>query len=69
MFHATSSGCLCPMTGRKNGGGEDLWPRRPITPASRQLNKANEGKLPGWLGLEITAVDAGLVEARLPVRA
>ena len=34
-----------------------------------KLNKANEGKLPGWLGLEITAVGDGLVEGRLPVRA
>jgi len=32
------------------------------------LNQANEGKLPGWLGLEITAVKDGLVEGRLPVR-
>ena len=32
------------------------------------LNRANEGKLPGWLGLEITAVKDGLVEGRLPVR-
>ncbi len=34
----------------------------------KDLNRANEGKLPGWLGLEITAVDAGLVEGRFPVR-
>ena len=34
-----------------------------------KLNKANEGKLPGWLGLEITAVGDGVVEGRLPVRA
>jgi uncharacterized protein (TIGR00369 family) len=33
-----------------------------------QLNKANEGKLPGWLGLEITHVSDGRVEGRLPVR-
>ena len=32
------------------------------------LNRANEGKLPGWLGLEITAVESGLVEGRFPVR-
>ncbi len=32
------------------------------------LNRANEGKLPGWIGLEITAVEAGLVEGRFPVR-
>lgn len=34
-----------------------------------KLNKANSGKLPGWLGLEITGVQDGLVEGRLPVRA
>lgn len=34
-----------------------------------KLNGANEGKLPGWLGLEITAVGDGVVEGRLPVRA
>lgn len=33
-----------------------------------KLNKANDGKLPGWLGLEITSVRDGLVEGRLPVR-
>jgi len=33
-----------------------------------KLNKANEGKLPGLLGLEITNVEDGLVEGRLPVR-
>lgn len=33
-----------------------------------QLNRANVGKLPGWLGLEITSVRDGLVEGRLPVR-
>ncbi len=32
------------------------------------LNKANEGKLPGWLGLEVINVQDGLVEGRLPVR-
>jgi len=32
------------------------------------LNTANEGKLPGWLGLEITAVDDGRVEGQFPVR-
>ena len=34
-----------------------------------KLNDANRGKLPGWLGLEIIAVEAGVVEGRLPVRA
>ena len=33
-----------------------------------RLNRANEGKLPGWLGLEITHVADGAVEGRLPVR-
>jgi len=33
------------------------------------LNRANDGKLPGWLGLEVTKVEEGLVEGRLPVRA
>jgi uncharacterized protein (TIGR00369 family) len=33
-----------------------------------QLNRANDGKLPGWLGLEITDVAEGRVEGRLPVR-
>jgi 1,4-dihydroxy-2-naphthoyl-CoA hydrolase len=33
-----------------------------------KLNAANEGKLPGWLGLEVTNVQDGLVEGRLPVR-
>lgn len=32
------------------------------------LNRANDGKLPGWLGLEVTDVQDGLVEGRLPVR-
>lgn len=32
------------------------------------LNRANDGKLPGWLGLEVTNVEEGLVEGRLPVR-
>jgi 1,4-dihydroxy-2-naphthoyl-CoA hydrolase len=32
------------------------------------LNQANVGKLPGWLGLEITHVADGQVEGRLPVR-
>ena len=32
------------------------------------LNKANEGKLPGWLGLEVITVEDGMVEGRLPVR-
>lgn len=34
-----------------------------------QLNAANVGKLPGWLGLDVTEVSEGLVEGRLPVRA
>lgn len=34
-----------------------------------QLNAANVGKLPGWLGLDVTEVGEGLVEGRLPVRA
>lgn len=33
-----------------------------------KLNAANDGKLPGWLGLEVTDVRDGLVEGRLPVR-
>ena len=33
-----------------------------------KLNHANEGKLPGWLGLTITRVEPGLVEGRFPVR-
>ncbi len=32
------------------------------------LNKANEGKLPGWLGLEVTTVQDGLVEGRFAAR-
>ena len=34
-----------------------------------KLNQANQGKLPGWLDLEVTNVEDGLVEGRLPVRA
>lgn len=33
-----------------------------------QLNRANDGKLPGHLGLEVTRVDAGRVEGRFEVR-
>jgi len=33
-----------------------------------KLNAANDGKLPGWLGLEVIRVQDGLVEGRLPVR-
>jgi 1,4-dihydroxy-2-naphthoyl-CoA hydrolase len=32
------------------------------------LNRANEGKLPGHLGLEITAVESGRIVGRMPVR-
>lgn len=38
------------------------------TTSVEQLNKANDGKLPGWLGLEVINVQDGLVEGRLPVR-
>jgi len=34
-----------------------------------KLNQANQGKLPGWLDLEVTNVEDGQVEGRLPVRA
>jgi len=32
------------------------------------LNGASAGKLPGWLGLEVTSVEAGKLTGRLPVR-
>ena len=32
------------------------------------LNRASAGKLPGWLGLEVTSVEAGKLAGRLPVR-
>ncbi|WP_454717110.1 PaaI family thioesterase [Caulobacter segnis] len=38
------------------------------TTSVEALNRANDGKLPGWLGLEVTNVQDGLVEGRLPVR-
>jgi uncharacterized protein (TIGR00369 family) len=32
------------------------------------LNRASAGKLPGWLGLEVTSVEGGKLAGRLPVR-
>lgn len=32
------------------------------------LNRRSEGRLPGLLGVEITAVKSGLLESRLPLR-
>lgn len=39
------------------------------TTSVERLNAANEGKLPGHLGLTITAVEPGKVVGRFPVRA
>ena len=38
------------------------------TTSVEDLNRANEGKLPGWLGLTITEVAEGRVAGRLEVR-
>ena len=38
------------------------------TTSVEDLNRANAGKLPGWLGLEITVVEPGKVVGRFAVR-
>ena len=43
-------------------------PRTTNTTSVEQLNRANEGKLPGHLGLVITAVEPGRVVGRFAVR-